>query len=61
MLRAVMPLYDIGITSDPGPDLVNTPVIEYEEGTLPWFNFTRRRLRKLACWIKWKRSETIQL
>jgi hypothetical protein len=60
-IRAGVPLDDIGINSGPRPDLGNTPAIEYEEGTLPGSNWTRRRLRKLACWPKWKRAETIQL
>jgi hypothetical protein len=60
-IRAVVPLDDTGIKSGPVPDLVNTPAIEYEENTLPGSNWTRRRLRKLACWPKWKRAETIKL
>jgi hypothetical protein len=60
-IRAVMPLDDIGIESGPGPDLGNTPSIEYDEGTLPGSNWTHRRLKKLACWPKWKRAEMIQL
>jgi hypothetical protein len=60
-IRAAMPLDDIGIKSGTGPDLRNTPTIEYEEGTLPGSNWTRRRLRKLSCWPKWKRAEIIQL
>jgi hypothetical protein len=60
-IRAVVPLDDIVIKSGPGPDLGNAPAIEYEEGTLSGSNWTRRRLRKLACWPKWKRAETTQL
>jgi hypothetical protein len=33
----------------------------YEEGTVPGSKWTRRQLRKLPCWLRWKAAETKQL
>jgi hypothetical protein len=60
-IRSVTISKDIAVQSGPEPDLGNAPFVEYEEGTLPGSRWTRRRLRKLPCWNRWKRAETTQL
>jgi hypothetical protein len=52
---------DIDVNVGPTPDLGNSTDIEYVEGTLPGSNWTRRCLKKLACWPRWKEAETAQL
>jgi hypothetical protein len=60
-IRSISVSDDIDVNVGPTPDLGNAPDIEYVEGTLSGSNWTRRRLKKLACWPKWKEAETAQL
>jgi predicted Zn-dependent protease len=49
-IQYVTVLDDIDVKQGPGPDQGVTPAMEYEIGTLPGSNWTRRQLRKLPCW-----------
>jgi hypothetical protein len=60
-IRSISVCNDIGVKVGPSPDLGNAPYIEYVEGTLPGSSWTRRHLRKLSCWPRWKKSEMAQL
>jgi hypothetical protein len=53
-IRSISVSDDIDVNVGTTPDLRNAPDIEYVEGTLPGSNWTRRRLKKLACWPRWK-------
>jgi hypothetical protein len=52
---------DINVKDRPGPDLGVHHIMECKMGTHPGSNLTRRQLRKLLYWHRWKKAETTQL
>jgi hypothetical protein len=60
-IRSISVSDDIDVNIGPTHDLGKALDIEYVEGTLPGSNWTRRRLKNIACWPRWKEAETAQL